>query len=338
MNQLSVAAWVPFREHGNYGDNRGDQWRTLFPTMVAALRECLGAFAPDLQVFSVEASEPPNDIKTMLDEVGGVGSWRHTYVRIDGLVDVSAKQPDGAMGPREVMWLHAEAASVLGNAIEKVLMCTELATPSVIDTQTGIVRCESVQIRIDPKHSHHLIRFERSADDDWPTVLCIDLRTVVEWAARTSLAASDLPSTRIERTLAAFTHAIALDQSDDGEVLFRAMQGIEAFYCDGIGDLRKQVSEKTAIWLGRPPWTSNRVGHLYDTRSKVIHGAATFPYFQCGGIDYEEDKRLEEQHHASALALRMLTATLQLCITQNILDVVWTYQMDARSASPSKSR
>ena len=104
------------------------------------------------------------------------------------------------------------------------------------------------------------------------------------------------------------------------------MQGLEAFYCDGIGDLRKQLSDKTQLWLGLRDDPSNLVGKLYDLRSKYVHGSATMPY----AISIEDP----EQHAPLAMkqfyggvdfSTRLLLATLQKCVKEGVRDIQWDF-------------
>ncbi|WP_254459740.1 hypothetical protein [Xanthomonas sacchari] len=108
----------------------------------------------------------------------------------------------------------------------------------------------------------------------------------------------------------------------EGEIQFRAMQSLEAFYCDGIGDLRKQLAEKSALWVGCWEEPKNIVGHLYDMRSKFVHGGAKLPHWKDILDPWEEDeKHMCSFERAVILATRSVVATLQPYITDKVYNI-----------------
>ena len=114
----------------------------------------------------------------------------------------------------------------------------------------------------------------------------------------------------------------------DGKIRTEAGQGLEAFYCDGVGDLRKQLSDKTQLWLGLSQSPSNLVGKLYDLRSKYIHGSATMPY----AVSIEDPEEhapssMKEFYSGVDLAIRLLVATLQKCVVNEVRELHWDYSV-----------
>ncbi|WP_147617715.1 hypothetical protein [Oxalobacter paraformigenes] len=96
----------------------------------------------------------------------------------------------------------------------------------------------------------------------------------MEWANKNNFE-KYISESRIERTLAAYTYVVGLaDSTSDGIQLFGVMQALEAFYIDGHGDMRRQLSEKVKLWLGRWENNTNIVGRLYDVRLTFVHGTA----------------------------------------------------------------
>jgi len=153
---------------------------------------------------------------------------------------------------------------------------------------------------------------------------------VIEWLSGTSFFRKSLAVTRIERTVAAFTQMVRIGPYKEGELLFRAMQSLEAFYCDGTGDLRKQLAEKSSLWLG--PWIEKRniVGHLYDMRSKFVHGSAKLQYWTDSSDPWEEDEKHMRSFSISVVqAARLVVATLQKCITDEAHTIEWSYSVKA---------
>ena len=110
------------------------------------------------------------------------------------------------------------------------------------------------------------------------------------------------------------------------------MQALEAFYSDGVGDLRKQLSEKSSIWLG--PWKhpKNIVGRLYDLRSSYVHGSSKLEYWNAQLKSWEEDEKLMTEMEAGTFfAVRLLVATIQKCIFSDVYDVRWSYSVETSS-------
>jgi hypothetical protein len=161
-----------------------------------------------------------------------------------------------------------------------------------------------------------------------PPLSDIEISEVFRWLGKVGFQ-SGLPTTRIQRALAAYTHVIGLPADRQGEVLFRAMQGLEAFYCDGNGDLRRQLGEKAATWLG--PWQTkkNIVGHLYDSRSKFVHGAGHLDYWnRQEDLGEENDDKLAEFSAVVTFSVRLLIATLQKCVQSGVTNYRWRYTME----------
>jgi hypothetical protein len=104
------------------------------------------------------------------------------------------------------------------------------------------------------------------------------------------------------------------------------MQGLEAFYCHGNGDLRRQLSEKTRMWLGDWSDSKNIVGQLYDMRSRFVHGSGLIEYANHNLDGWAENHQgIKKQTYGTTLAVRMLIATLQKCVALNTSNIDWSY-------------
>lgn len=252
-------------------------------------------------------------------------------VDVDHLVEPNqGKEVDSSL-------IHAVAAIQFQEVLEQLLVLSELAFPSQIQTAEGVsATAASGGYSIAPKESLFALRYHET-ENPWPTLRDITLAQAVHWITQTSFLHNAIPVTRVERALAAYTQVISLTQSRAGEVLFRSMQGLEAFYCDGTGDLRKQLAEKSAIWLGSWRDKSNIVGKLYDLRSKFIHGAGPIEYSTHHLDSWQEDTRTMKNFAESVeFSTRILLATLQRCIAENIFDVKWQYSVTV-SKEPTAS-
>lgn len=118
------------------------------------------------------------------------------------------------------------------------------------------------------------------------------------------------------------------------------MQGLEAFYCRGVGDLRRQSSEKSKLFLGDWPTKKNIVGALYDVRSRFVHG--NYPILRAN-CDYELPEELrkheDEVSDAAGFAVRLLIASLHRCVKENITTAEFEWKLKVnRSAASRRSR
>jgi hypothetical protein len=106
------------------------------------------------------------------------------------------------------------------------------------------------------------------------------------------------------------------------------MQGLEAFYCRGSGDLRRQLSEKSRLFLGKWDKMKNIVGSLYDFRSKFVHGSFNIERWNNDCMYNSKDmKDQDDLYKATMFAIRLLLATLQKCVEQDIDNVEFEYSM-----------
>lgn len=208
-------------------------------------------------------------------------------------------------------------------AIQLTLSFTDISYPGCIVTSYGCVLCDnSTYIRVSAKNGCFVDEYS----SQWLYTTPVDFSDVFKWLSRTNYFRSPHPTNRIERTIASFTHAIALENDQYGEILFRSMQGLESFYCDGNGDLRKQLADKSALWLNSTTEFPFSIGKLYEIRSKVVHGSAGVDYLTHQLGKYEpENKNYTELMNASDFAFKLLLATLQKCINDNIIEINWTY-------------
>jgi hypothetical protein len=209
-----------------------------------------------------------------------------------------------------------------------ILQLSDFAFPGVINTETGVSIVDSKSVKY-IKKKESIFSFPLSntigSDETWPTLKTIDITTCVNWAYRVGFGHENFArkTNRIGRMLAAFTH---IPHNRQGEILFRAMQGLEAFYSDGIGDLRRQLSSKSALFLGKWKEEKNIVGKLYDLRSKFVHGSSSIGYFNQDLNDCDESA--EEIDDAAYFATRLLVSTIQKCIVENIFDINWSYNYE----------
>lgn len=307
--------------------------------LIDQLPEAISSFNSRVTVQTVALQDPPEGLLAWFKEKNFLAGTRlFEYIHVEGVSEIDqtwlSEQDD-----IEETFIRAVATDELGKAIELVLVLSELAYPGCINTLECALVSDAIFTNTVPKKgSHTHLGFPEKPV--WPTVEFIELGNVVAWAKRTNIVTNALASSRVERALAAYSHIIGLSWQRDGELLFRAMQGLEAFYIDGTGDLRRQLSTKVQLWLG--PWKENKnlVGHLYDLRSAFVHGSSQLTFWNRDSAAWDEDakhmQKFEEHVH---LSIRLLVRTLQECIIRGVTSVEWSYGFETNGVStPSAAR
>jgi hypothetical protein len=219
------------------------------------------------------------------------------------------------------------ATSLLPPALKDALILADLAFPGRIKCKTGCTYWQ--RHRMNEISYFHGIYREALTNEKfkWPSVQTLPYVKVCQWVKKLGLFDQGIARSPIQRALASFTHLLSPSGSG-AECLFWAMQGLEAFYCRGNGDLRRQLSEKSRLFLGKWDKMKNIVGSLYDFRSKFVHGSFNLERWNNDRMNNPEDKKDQDDlYKATMLAIRFLLGTLQKCAEQDITDVKFDYSM-----------
>jgi hypothetical protein len=164
---------------------------------------------------------------------------------------------------------------------------------------------------------------------NWPKLELLDLESVIKWESKLGLFKNGLGNNSVQKSFASYTQILKLSSIDNFEMLFWAMQGLEGFYCNGKGELRNQLMEKSKLFLGKWEDKKNIIGHLYDLRSKFIHG--DFPVERWNNeyrMNDKNEREYDKLFDGTNFALQILISTLQECIKQNIIDVEFSYKIN----------
>lgn len=330
MNRILIpaVAWIPINKPAFHPD-QFEVYERSRDQFINQLGEALQYLSKDIVEVGTSIHTPPAEIFEILSHRNLFNNAKFVeYIQIQAAVEIDLEELHRLnKGELEQEFVDATSAIHLSALLEQILVLSELALPGCISFDEGVA-VNGMSCTIKAKRAFHDLRFPEGKGSVWPSLIELDLRSVVKWALGTSFADSALGKTRVERCLAAYTHVIALTQNSEGEVLFRAMQALEAFYSDGSGDLRKQLSDKSSIWLGPWPDRRNIVGHLYDSRSKFIHGASSLEYSFARSDPWEEDEKMMiDFHSSSTFAVRLLVATLQRCVERDVHELSWSYSL-----------
>ena len=324
-----ITAWIPIRTPILDRNVLYEPYARARDALLQCIPEAFNQLDKELSLTSADVSSPPEETLLKIAKHALFPPPPLTeFIKIEcqSSIDIEALESINEGRKFEDDLLESIAAIRMADAFQNLLLFSELFSPGEISTANGLILTSTQEHRIKEKAGFPELGRDLTSSGAWPTLSEIPPMKILEWVARTAFHTNALAITRIERALASYTHAVSLTRSRDGEVLFRAMQGLEAFYCDGTGDLRKQLSEKSALWLG--PWADgkNIVGHLYDLRSKFIHGAGKIEFFGPNNDSWSEDEKYVEVFSEGVdFALRLLIATLQKCATENITDIQWSY-------------
>ena len=333
LKSRTAAAWIAVRPP--YPDEL--EWADDINTRAAKSLEELPLALPEIHAtlkdIRVEESDPSASIARHLD--ANLGGLRSSHFALRKIACVVSFDDGGSIYPDGL--LEAFTANQLGEAIDVAVSLAQIARPGSLGIGGGIVVVDGEVLAM-VKRQWFLYGLH-SGDNRasvWPPLQDIKLLEVCHWAKCLGAFSSSFADGRIQRAFAALCHALSLPSAQSGEILFRAMQGLEAFYSDGIGDLRRQLSEKSQLWLGSTGQSANIVGHLYDLRSSYIHGSAklSYPFNLHDGWneDSKTNKRLTE---GVEFAFRLLLATVQRCIRDGVSDLYWKYKYEVQDNAPA---
>ncbi|MPS35479.1 MAG: hypothetical protein E2593_09320 [Stenotrophomonas sp.] len=325
--ETPVTAWIPVRTA--LWRDRIEASEIALADLSEALPSLVPVAQPGLRDVDAAIAEPPAKVRKRLLSNILVDARLVKFLRIKAQHtldrDVFDEQNPGREFNDDIF--SSVAAMHLGEAMETLLMFSELSHPGRISTTQGVVlTSQGGNTSVQAKSCFSQLWHPEKNDPTWPAISTLPLQNVLSWVNGTSFFTNALAVSRIERSLAAFTQMVHLGPYKEGETLFRAMQSLEAFYCDGTGDLRKQLADKAALWVGLWKEPKNIVGHLYDMRSKFVHGGAKLQYWSDHADPWEEDeKHMRSFGHAVTLAARLAVATLQRCVIDEVHHIEWSY-------------
>ncbi|MBD9530992.1 hypothetical protein [Comamonas terrigena] len=329
MIERVVDAWIPVRV-GLPDIEYQKEFEQGIQDWIWSLPDVLPKLAKEVKSAKISAEDAPPWL--LGRSVVARPPW-FKFFRVSAHVAVSAGEDWGDLSDsdRELLILTG-VAYCLADGIGVALQLSEISAPGCIWTSEGMIASgETALVSLDRKAS--LIDLPHS--DAWPSLKQLAMVDVVDWFVDCEMDKAPFAESRIQRAFAAYTYCIGQNYDREGEALFRAMQGLEAFYCDGVGDLRRQLSDKARLWLGAWPSKANLVGHLYDLRSKFVHGAARLPYRHAyGKTNLEESCDARKMSEGTGLAVRLLLATLQECVGRGVADVQWNFSYTLAICNP----
>lgn len=334
MKTIEVTAWVPVRKLIRFNQSMPDDFYECLEGLLSGLPFALKQLSESITAVDVKLASPKGKIAkdlVLLNQDAPTKQVFYEYLKIRSYLRydkkaLEAQNPTYSFSDENISGI---AACEFSSLVEDALVLAQLAYPARISTETGrswVGTHPSNTISRVTGFGYDLLL---PVEPFWPSMAVMPLEEVCEWESRVGLFRQGVARTPLQRALASFTHAATLSVTRDGESLFWVMQGLEAFYCRGVGDLRRQMSEKSRIFLG--PWEDkkNIVGHLYDFRSKFVHGSFNLDRWNNGQEPDEQDQAESAAFYSSLmLARKMLIATLQKCAKDNIVSVEFNYTLN----------
>lgn len=334
MSKILVRSWVPVRKMILLLDGMPHDFDAVLENFVDDLPSALLNLVGDVESVEVQLGSPPEnvlqDLLQLMGENVNIPEW-YEFVRIDCVVNYELEAVQSQSIGLEIKeeMLSGMAACLVSGNVADALCLAQLAYPMRIKAAKGRSWIDGEAYNAIESLDGFPYDLLSNMEGSWPNVGVIKLSDVSSWEVRLGLFDSGVAKTPVQRALASFTHACALPISNRGEALFWVMQGLEAFYCRGTGDLRNQLSEKSKIFLG--PWNDkkNIVGKMYDFRSKFVHGSFNLQRWN-NSRELENFSDEDEFYAAYSLAIRMLFATLHKCVIDDITAVEFEYIISPR--------
>jgi len=329
-----ITAWLPVRQFEFEEANLTfDENQKCINKFCSELPLALSIYLPNMTHAEVGIEKPSDEIiKDILissrRDFVKIEEFKFIKIVLDLEYDkelIQKENPDFLLSDSDVKEL---AYSYFSTVMEYIILLSNLAYPIQLKFLTG--RCWEGKRLTNPISTANglPLNYVKLTDDEWPSLQNITLKEICEWESRLGLYSQGFASTPIQRALASFTHAISQSSTETGELLFWSMQGLEAFYCRGTGDLRKQLSDKSKIFLGEWSDKKNIVGRLYDLRSKFIHGDYNLERKDNDLFIDEQYDKLVGFDTSTNLAIKMLIATLQKCVKDKIINAEFEYKLN----------
>jgi len=332
MTEIKVNGWLPIKIPLRIPDCFPPDFSECLEQFCNGLVRVLPMLCP--QIISVESRiiKPPSYVIKDVYTLNG-GGWfepkYHKFIQVQCVMEYDNEQMNFPEKSNVEGLLRGAAACDLASTLEDALLLAQLSFPTRIHSASGRTYLGRYPMNEVSRVSGI---FHESIWDPvmkWPEVRTIPLEKVCEWEVKLGLFQQGIARTPVQRALASFSHLVTTKSLYGGESLFWSMQGLESFYCRGNGDLQRQLSEKSRLFLGQ--WIglkNNIVGSLYGFRSRFVHGDFNLERWNNNLEPEKEDMKGQEAlHSAVLLATRMLLSTLQRCADECITSVEFEYSL-----------
>ena len=334
--QVPFVAWIPFKQSFRITPEWPDDQAACFHDLAESVAKVLQYLEPRYQSVRAEWVDNWKSVPSilLLNNQDYFFPKFHRFLKIECVVEVSPGDIQHSDPVKLTNYGDAVGifASCLSSSCFDVLLLASLAYPARIHTRFGRIFGAGVPLNdIQP-----LTGF--TADylyclGSWPETTWLPISKTVEWDRLVALFKNGIATNPVQRIFACYTRLQQIRFNDAYSMLFYCMQGLEGFYCQGVGDLRRQLTEKIKLFVGESESSRNIIGQLYDLRSRFVHGHYPILRANCDIELSEADrKRDDDISDATALALRILIATLHRCIRNRVTSVSFDWSMNVQVA------
>ncbi len=209
------------------------------------------------------------------------------------------------------------------------LITTQIAKPGTIKTKEGKVFVDGkLEHYFYPVSNIHRESFNQIEKMKWPKLKNLKFLQVWNWFIEHSFIFDRHSKTKMELALNAYTHLYDENSIDTVFDLFWALVGIEAIYCSGKEAISEQIFIKTQLVLGPLNDYKKKLKQMYDFRSRLVHGDLNIPPKHYSNDDSDDYTFHENLFDSAALAVAILTATLQVLISENKTELNFKYVVE----------
>jgi hypothetical protein len=217
------------------------------------------------------------------------------------------------------------ASEEFANTLSRLLLCACLAKPGAVYTDEAAVWANQVAHGTVPAFYGSLEAAVRTARElKWPTLDTVAIPDIWAWAAQLPGFADGMPQGRIGRAIAGLSHLVVTETSAG---LVWALIGLEALYCRGVGNLKRQLMEKSEVLLGPRREFKRRFDKMYDFRSRLVHGDVNLPLLFSTFSTTEHQQYDHELYEAESIASAMLLATVHEMVRRRWYDLNYGYSL-----------
>ena len=332
MPEINVNGWLPIRIPLRMPDFFPPDFSECLEQFCHGLVSVLPVLYPPIISVKSRIITPPSYVIKDLCTLNG-GGWfepkLYKFLHVQCVMEYDNDQMNFPEESNVDGMLMGFAACGLASTLEDALLLAQLSFPTRIHSASGRTYLGRYPMNKVSRVSGIPSECIWNPAMKWPKVRTIPLETVCEWEIKLGLFQQGIARTPVQRALASFSHLVTTKSIHGGESLFWSMQGLESFYCRGNGDLQRQLSEKSRLFLGQ--WIglkNNIVGSLYGFRSRFVHGDFNLERWNNNLEPEKEDMKGQEAlHSAVLLATRMLLSTLQRCADECITSVEIEYSL-----------
>ena len=214
--------------------------------------------------------------------------------------------------------------------LQLALLASNISFPGVASYMGGLIKFADVNYFSFNDWGNYLLEHvEEYRYLEWPKNIDVSFEQAWNWVYKIFSLNSDVSYSRVSRALAAYSMiACGAEEQRSQLLLFWAMMGLEALYCEGSEGFRHQIFEKSQVVLGPIKENKKISKKMYDIRSKYVHGAMDIPYvFSHNYESIGVDKFREEIYRAESIAIKMLISSLQFMVLTNKDELDFKYSL-----------